>query len=306
MLIDWFTVGAQALNFLILVWLMKRFLYQPILNAIDARETLIAKQLADADKKKSQAQQERDEFEQKNASFDQQHATRLSDMNKEVLDERKRLLGEARQAAQELTSKRMTSLQQEAIKLSLDLRQRTQDEVFAIVRQTLNDLASVNLEQQMTEVFTQQLHSLDDEAKTKLSKALNNHTKSNPAFSPAIIHSVFELTPEQSNLIQDTINQTFSADIALRFETAPDLVSGIELLASGQKLAWSISDYLKTLEQEVTDILKSREVTKNPDKAKAQTQADDKQQIEADTNLGSSPEPEAQPSTEIALTTKAQ
>jgi len=53
MLIDWFTVGAQALNFLILVWLLKHFLYQPILNAIDAREKLIAKELADADAKKS-------------------------------------------------------------------------------------------------------------------------------------------------------------------------------------------------------------------------------------------------------------
>ena len=43
MLIDWFTVAAQALNFLILVWLMKRFLYKPILHAIDAREERIAK-----------------------------------------------------------------------------------------------------------------------------------------------------------------------------------------------------------------------------------------------------------------------
>jgi F-type H+-transporting ATPase subunit b len=34
MLIDWFTVGAQALNFLILVWLMKRFLYKPILTPL--------------------------------------------------------------------------------------------------------------------------------------------------------------------------------------------------------------------------------------------------------------------------------
>ena len=48
MLIDWFTVGAQALNFLVLVWLMKRFLYKPILNAIDKREKLIAAELADA------------------------------------------------------------------------------------------------------------------------------------------------------------------------------------------------------------------------------------------------------------------
>ena len=48
MLIDWFTIGAQALNFLILVWLLKHFLYQPILNAIDEREKRIAKELADA------------------------------------------------------------------------------------------------------------------------------------------------------------------------------------------------------------------------------------------------------------------
>ena len=49
MLIDWFTVGAQALNFLILVWLMKHFLYQPILHAIDAREKKIAAELAKGD-----------------------------------------------------------------------------------------------------------------------------------------------------------------------------------------------------------------------------------------------------------------
>ena len=78
MLIDWFTVGAQALNFLILVWLMKRFLYKPILHAIDAREERIAKELADADAKKTEAQKERDEFAQKNHQFDQQRAALLS------------------------------------------------------------------------------------------------------------------------------------------------------------------------------------------------------------------------------------
>jgi len=55
-LIDWFTVGAQALNFVILVWLMKRFLYKPVLAAIDVREKRIAKEIADADAKKADAQ----------------------------------------------------------------------------------------------------------------------------------------------------------------------------------------------------------------------------------------------------------
>ncbi len=49
MLIDWFTVIAQILNFLILVWLLKHFLYKPILNAIDAREKKVADELANAE-----------------------------------------------------------------------------------------------------------------------------------------------------------------------------------------------------------------------------------------------------------------
>jgi len=78
MLIDWFTVGAQVLNFLILVWLLKRFLYKPILHAIEEREKRIAAELANADKKKAEAQKERDEFKHKNEEFDQQHAALLS------------------------------------------------------------------------------------------------------------------------------------------------------------------------------------------------------------------------------------
>jgi len=74
MLIDWFTVIAQAFNFVILVWLMKRFLYKPILHAIDAREKRIAAELADADATKAEAQKKRDAFQQKNEEFDQQHA----------------------------------------------------------------------------------------------------------------------------------------------------------------------------------------------------------------------------------------
>ncbi|HUS95178.1 MAG TPA: ATPase, partial [Hyphomicrobiaceae bacterium] len=72
MRIDWFTVIAQLFNFLILVWLLKRFLYKPILNALDAREKRIAKELADADTTQREAEKERETFRNKNAEFDQQ------------------------------------------------------------------------------------------------------------------------------------------------------------------------------------------------------------------------------------------
>ena len=99
MLINWFTVFAQAINFLILVWLLKRFLYKPILHAIDEREKGIATQLADAEAKKAEAQKERDDFQHKNEAFDQERAALLKKATDEANAERQRLLDEARKDA---------------------------------------------------------------------------------------------------------------------------------------------------------------------------------------------------------------
>ena len=99
MLIDWFTFGAQALNFVVLVWLLKRFLYQPVLDAIDAREALIAKQIADAQATKQDAQAQRDAFRQKSDSFDHECVELLAQATQAADTEHDRLIAVARQAA---------------------------------------------------------------------------------------------------------------------------------------------------------------------------------------------------------------
>ena len=147
MLIDWFTVIAQVVNFLILVWLLKRFLYRPILDAIDAREKRIATELADADAKKAEAQKERDEFQHKNEEFDQQRAALLSKATDEAKAERQRLLDEARKAADALSAKRQETLRSEAHNLNQAISRRAQQEVFAIARKALTDLATTSLEE---------------------------------------------------------------------------------------------------------------------------------------------------------------
>jgi len=83
-LIDWFTVGAQALNFVLLVWMMRRYLYRPILNAVDAREKRIAAVLAAADAKRADAQKARDELQHQQDEFDRQRAALLSKASEEA------------------------------------------------------------------------------------------------------------------------------------------------------------------------------------------------------------------------------
>ncbi len=252
MLIDWFTVGAQLLNFLILVWLLKRFLYRPILDAIDTREKRIADELADADVKKAEAKRERDAFQDKNEAFEQQRAALLSQATEEAKAERQRLMEAARQAAEALSDKRQETLRNEAHSLNQAIGQRTRHEVFAIARKTLADLASASLEERMAEAFTRRLRELDEQTKADLGQSLKT------AAEPARVRSAFDLPGAQRATIQNALNETFSADIAIRFETAPELVGGIELGANGQKVAWSIAEYLTSLENGVEELLKAQ------------------------------------------------
>ena len=249
MLIDWFTVGAQALNFLILVWLMRRFLYKPILDAIDAREKSIATQLADAETKEAQAKTERDLFQHKNTEFDEGRAALFNKATSEALTERQRLIEEARQAADGLRAKRAETLGNEALALNIAIGQRAQREVFAVARKALTDLATATLEAAMAGVFARRVRELDGTAKANLAAALKT------ASEPALVRSAFDLPEEQRAAIQNALNETFASAIPLRFETAPELVGGIELSANGQKVAWSIADYLNSLEKNVAELL---------------------------------------------------
>jgi F-type H+-transporting ATPase subunit b len=249
MLIDWFTVGAQALNFVILVWLLKHFLYKPILKAIDVREKRIAAELADADAKKGEAQKERDEFQHKNEEFDRQRAALLGKAAEEAKAEGERLLDEARKAADALGAKRQEGLKIDARNLNQAVSLLAQKEVFAIARKALADLATASLEERVAEVFTRRLRELDDNAKKSLAEALKTSSE------PALVRSAFDLPAGQRAAIQNALNETFSAEIRVRFETAADLVSGIELTANGQKVAWSISDYLASFEKSVGELL---------------------------------------------------
>ncbi len=291
MLINWFTVLAQAINFLILVWLLKRFLYKPILRAIDERAKGIATQLAEAEAKKAEAQKERDDFQHKNEAFDQERAALLKQAADEATAERQRLLDEARRDADALRAKRQDALRTEQCNLNQEIIHWTEKQVFAITRKTLMDLADTSLEERMGDVFVQRVRALTGAAKEQLAAAFKT---SNQTVS---VHSAFDLAPAQRNAIESAVKDTFAPDAHVQFETAPELVSGIELSTNGQKVAWSISNYLSTLEKSVGKLLQQE--PKPEPKAKVELKPEPKAKVEP------KPEPKAQAKPDLEPVTSA-
>ena len=249
MLIDWFTVGAQALNFIFLIWLMKKFLYQPVLNAIAAREMRIAAQLADAAAKQAQAAADRKTFEDKNAAFDQERAGLMDKALEDAKAAGVRRAGEVQEAADALATRRQQALATQAAQLDQLIASRAANEVFAVARKALADLASASLEDRMIDVFMRRLGERGGPAKDQLRTALSQ------VGEPALVRTRFELSAGQQADIRKAINEAFSCDAPVRFETAADAVCGIELSAGGQKLGWTISEYLRHLENEVAALL---------------------------------------------------
>ncbi len=285
MLNGWFTIAAQAVNFLILVWLLKRFLYKPILHAIDEREKGIAAQLAGAEAKKAEAQKERDDFQHKNEVFDKERKALFVKATDEAKAERQRLLDEARKDADALRAKRQEALRIEQRNLNQDIIRWTQKQVFAITRKTLADLATASVEEQMSEVFVRRVRALTGADKDQLATAFktSNHTVS--------VHSVFDLPPAQRGAIESAIKETFAPDAHVQFETAPELVSGIELSTNGQKVAWSIADYLATLEKSAVELLRVED--KPEPKAEDKPEPDVKPTAEVKPKSDAKPEPKA-------------
>src|ERR1700679_1948167 len=132
MLIDWFTVAAQGVNFVILVCLLKHFLFRPILGAIDAREKHIATELADADTKRTEAQKERDDFQNRNKVFDEQRAGLLAKATADADAERDRLIGDAHKKADAFSSEQAAALRNNLASLSGEITRQASQEVLAI------------------------------------------------------------------------------------------------------------------------------------------------------------------------------
>lgn len=291
MLINWFTVVAQVINFLVLVWLLRRFLYKPILDAIDAREKGIAAQLAEAEAKKADAQKERDDFQHKNEAFDKERAELLKKATDDANAERQKLLDQARQDADTLRAKRQEALQNEQLHLSQKIIRWTQKEVFGITRKALSDLANASLEERMSEAFVGRLRALNGTAKDQLITAFKNSPQ------PAQIRSAFQMPQEQRSVVESAVKEMFAVETPVQFETVPELVGGIELSVNGQKVAWSIAEYLTTLEKSASELLHRDDVPESkPDaNSKPANEAESKTEPKPAAKDSAQPEPNHEP-----------
>ena len=242
-LFDWFTIFAQIVNFLILVALLKYFLYGRILRAIDSREDAIKASLAEAEENLQKAELEKQNFQRRMHELEDARDAMLTQSQQDADRKRLDLMKKAREEIFALEERWRADLERERTALFQDIRGRAAGEILFVVRRALHDLACCDLDQCAARVFLNKLASMECGVWKEL------------AGQSIVVRSASELPAETQQKIEEILTAQAVAPLTIRFEKASSLGWGLELRANGRKIAWSAEGYVDALEERLRDAL---------------------------------------------------
>jgi F-type H+-transporting ATPase subunit b len=244
-LINWFTVLAQAVNFLLLIYLLKRFLYGPILKAMNAREKRISDRLNDAEAARQKALTQAQESAKERQAFENSKEALLADARIAVQQWQETATGQAYQEIEASRKAWQESLKEEKDLFSRQLKSRVAEQVFFVSRKVLSDLAREDLEVRIIDVFLEKVKTEQEAFREK-----NLQTQKQVA-----IQSGFKLSAKIKARVTDSIKTLFPRAANIGFEVEPEFGFGIRLLSGDWKVEWNLYWYMQGMEDAVLPLL---------------------------------------------------
>lgn len=246
MQLDWFTFIAQIVNFAILIVLLKRFLYEPVVQAMDRREEQIRSRVEDARNMMSEAEMKRDEYEQKIKIFENRKEEMSGQAKKEVEQARKEMLNRARNEVKDLQERWKTALEDEQKAFIQELYLESGERIVGIIRNILSDLSNQNLEEQVTEIFMDRLSAMNRNEKNSMVRSALDYGD-----GIIVVNSSIKLKENSQKRIREILREKSVPGINCRFDVVPSLRLGVELNAGGWKISWNLDSYLHRLKEQM-------------------------------------------------------
>jgi len=246
MLIDWFTVVAQIINFIVLVALLKRFLWGRLVHAIDEREKRVADRLSSAGETKKQAEQQMEQIRSQGRELEQKRGLMIAEAKRDADALKNELTQEVREAVRQQELKWHEDLEHERANFLNVVRRRAATEILEIVRRALADLASSDVQHCAIEAFLEKLRTVDVAELRDLSNG------------ELAVRSAQEIPEDTREKVQRVLEERLGAAVRLTFERAPEMSWGIELRGKGRRIGWNPESYLDSLQENLKDALERR------------------------------------------------
>ena len=235
---DVWSFALQLINFLILVWLLQHFLYQPVRRIIEQRRTAVDSKVAEAEKARKSAEEEKARLEAANAAFDEEKRARLDKLHGELEAEKTRVAGEAQKKAQSLIDESRKQIENDRA----DALKATESEVAALAA----DMAAKILAARPSEPaaiiakFEDYARALPEEERKTLGRS---------AAGGAKVVSAVPIDARIESAWRDALARVFGAAVDVSFASDSSLIAGADLHFPHAVIKLSAADALAKLRE---------------------------------------------------------
>lgn len=236
--INWTTFALEILNFLVLVWILKRFLYKPVLDIIAQRRGAVEKILREAEDAKREAEALQKSLAGRQAKSEQERQQARDELRQEIEKLRAQQLVALRSEldAEREKSRAIEQGRQSAITRDAEASALTLAARFAT--RLLEQVSSPELEMRLLEIITRNLSQLSEADIARLRSGWTNEPEG------ALVTSAYPIPASQSERLEQVLTTLVGARIPVRYEQIPDLLSGVRINIGTWALGANLGDEL--------------------------------------------------------------
>lgn len=236
---DGTTFALEIINFLVLVWILQRFLYKPVTTAIAQRKTGIEKTLIDAQAVQAEAESLKRQYENRMADWEHEKAQARVQLLHEMDAERTRLMTALHASLAQEREKHRALEQQRAVELRRRLEENALAEGGRFVARLLSRVASAELEERIRELLLEDLpHLADRELQSLRAACQEREAKIN-------ITSGYPLAEGQRASLAQGLSRVTGQPVACEFGQDPALMAGLRISIGPWVLRSNLRDELK-------------------------------------------------------------
>ncbi len=238
MQIDWTTFVLQIVNFLVLLWILTRFFYRPVLDVLARRQAGIERTLTQAHETEARAASLQIQFEGRLAQWEAEKAAARARLEAELTAERLRQMQLLERA---LAQERERVAAQEAHRreeMLHELEARAVEQARRFATRLLSRLADPRLEARLVEVFVEELAGLPEEPLAGLRAAVQAPQ------AQAVVTSAYPLDEDQRSRVRDALAARLGQALPIEFGQDERLLAGLRVSVGPWQLGLSLADEL--------------------------------------------------------------
>jgi F-type H+-transporting ATPase subunit b len=232
------TFILEVINFLVLVWILKRFLYRPVLDIVAQRRARIDETVADAKRKEAEAQSLKERYEKRLVRWEAERNEARDKLAHELDEERAGRLAELRQSLDREAEKGRAAEERRLADLGNKLEQRGLELGARFASRLLAASATEALQGKLLDCF---LADFDATPRDRIASLLGNADLPPDSVE---ISSAFKLSRSQQQALEDRATSLCGADVPVSFTEDPSLVAGLRMTIGGCVLGLNLKDEL--------------------------------------------------------------